>query len=161
MSNKGNRKPERTSAEDTKEELTNFMTPKRPTYPTSRRDTRLPSRPRGHPAIVQTSGRPLQGVTQPQKTKMPKMKTEAQHKSQTSSALILPSEAAVLQKLKYTTRDQSAAKCNSQEEPDHQIGKTKAGRKTEEQNQIASGTIPCLWIERCRSYDFMHVCEDV
>ena len=118
MSNKGNRKPERTSAEDTKEELTNFKTPKRPTYPTSRRDTRLPSRPRGRPAIAQTSGRPPQGVTQPQKTKMPKMKTEAQHKSQTSSGLILPSETAVPQKaqnrLQETRVQQNATRRKNQ-----------------------------------------------
>ena len=118
MPNKGNRKPDRPSAEDSKEELTNFMTPKRPTYPTPRRDTRLPSRPRGRPAIVQTSGRPLQGVTQPQKTKIPKMKTEAQHKSQTSSGLILPSEAAVPQKaqniLQETRGQQKATRRKNQ-----------------------------------------------
>ena len=119
MPNKGNRKPDRPSAEDSKEELANFMTPNRPTHPTPRRDTRLPSRLRGRPSIVQASGRPLQGVTQPQKTKIPKMKGEAQHKSQTSSSgLILPSEAAVPQKaqsiLQETRGQQKATRRKNQ-----------------------------------------------
>ena len=119
MPDKGSRKTDRPSAEDSKEELANFMTPNRPTHPTPRRDTRLPSRLRGRPSIVQASGRPTQGVPQPQKTKIPKMKGDAQHKSQiSSSGLILPSEAARPQKaqsiLQETRVQQNATRRKNQ-----------------------------------------------
>ena len=139
MPNKGNRRPVRPSVEDSKVELANFITPSRPTQPTQRRDTRLPSRTRGRPSIVQASGRPIQGVPPPQKTKIPKMKGDAQPKSQiSSSGLILPSEAALPQKAQNILQETGV----QQEATRKKTQIIRSERQTRKENQKSKISLP-------------------